>query len=176
MNKTILLVEDEENDVFFLKHAFKEIGILDPLQVVQSGKEAMDYLSGSGRYSDRKHFPLPHLILLDLKLPQVMGLEVLKWIREQPQLRTLIVIILTSSKLGPDIEMAYRLGVNAYLVKPSTPLELRKIVMEIKQFWLELNHGPEVPKIQTGRLLNRRLYGKADCMGALTASSHGFSS
>jgi CheY-like chemotaxis protein len=142
MRKTILLVEDEENDVFFMKYAFKEVGILNPLQVAEDGQQAMDYLSGNGEFADRERFPLPYLTLLDLKLPRVMGFEVLKWMREQPELKTLIVIILTSSRLGPDIEMAYRLGANAYLVKPSSPPELREIAMGIKQFWLALNHGP----------------------------------
>lgn len=144
MSKTILLVEDEENDVFFMQHAFKEVGILNPLQVAQDGQEAMDYLGGNGGYADRERFPLPCLTLLDLKLPGVMGLDVLKWMREQPALKTLIVIVLTSSRLGPDIERAYQLGANAYLVKPSRPPELREIATGIKQFWLALNHGPAV--------------------------------
>jgi CheY-like chemotaxis protein len=104
----------------------------------------MDYLSGNGEYADRKRFPLPCLMLLDLKLPRVMGLEVLKWVREQPELKTIIVIVLTSSRLEPDVEMAYQLGVNAYLVKPSSPPELREMATGIKQFWLTLNHGPAV--------------------------------
>ena len=144
MSKTILLAEDEENDVVLMKHAFKEVGILNPLQVAQDGKEAMDYLSGNGGYADRERFPLPCLTLLDLKLPRVMGLEVLKWMRGQPELKNLIVIIFTSSRLEPDIEMAYQLGANAYLVKPSSPRELREIAAGIKRFWLELNHGPAV--------------------------------
>ena len=142
MSKTVLLVEDEENDVFFMKYAFKEVGVLNPLHVAVDGQEAMDYLSGNGRYADRERFPLPCLTLLDLKLPRVMGLEVLKWMREQPALKTLIVIILTSSRLGPDIERAYQLGANAYLVKPSSPPELRETARRIKEFWLELNRGP----------------------------------
>ncbi len=142
MSKTILLVEDEANDVFFMKHAFKELGILNPLHVAQDGMEAMDYLGGHGDYADRERFPLPCLTLLDLKLPRVMGLEVLKWMREQPGLKGLIVIVLTSSRLGPDLDRAYQLGANAYLVKPSSPKDLRKTVTGIKQFWLELNLGP----------------------------------
>src|SRR6185503_17371937 len=142
MSNTILLVEDEENDVFFLKRAFKEVGILHPLHVAEDGQEALDYLSGHGEYADRERFPVPCLILLDLKLPRVMGFEVLQWIREQPALKSLVVIILTSSRLEPDIEKAYKLRANAYLVKPSTPPELRGIATAIKEFWLELNHGP----------------------------------
>ena len=95
MSNTILLVEDEENDVFFLKHAFEEVGVLNPLRVAQDGQEALDYLSGRGEYADRERFPLPCLILLDLKLPRVMGFEVLQWIREQPALKTLIVVVLS---------------------------------------------------------------------------------
>jgi CheY-like chemotaxis protein len=142
MNDTILVVEDELDDIFFMRHAFKEIGISSPLQVVQHGRQAIDYLNGNGAYADRGEFPLPCLVLLDLKLPQLMGFEVLKWVREQSGLKTLIVVILTSSQLRADIECAYQLGANAYLVKPSTPSELRELVMGIKQFWLKLNHGP----------------------------------
>ena len=138
----ILQVGDEENDVFFMKHAFLETGLTNPLQVVTNGREAINYLSGQGEYADRERFPLPCLVLLDLKLPRVMGLEVLKWVREQPELKTLIVIILSSSQLVPDIEWAYQLGANAYLVKPSTPPELRELATGIKLFWLKLNHGP----------------------------------
>jgi len=149
VNPVILLVEDEENDVFFMQHALKEAGILNPLHVAQDGQEAMDYLSGHGRYADRERYPLPGLTLLDLKLPRVMGWEVLKWIRGQPELKSLIVIVLTSSQLPPDIEAAYQLGANAYLVKPSSPLGLREIAAAIKQFWLTLNHGPVVGREST---------------------------
>jgi CheY-like chemotaxis protein len=145
MSDTILLVEDEVNDVFFMKHAFLEIGLTNPMQVATNGWEAINYLSGKDEYADRERFPLPCLVLLDLKLPRVMGLEVLKWIREQSELKTVIVIILSSSQLTPDIEWAYRLGANAYLVKPSTPPELRELATGIKLFWLKLNHGPPLP-------------------------------
>src|ERR1700684_898332 len=107
MSDTILLVEDEVNDVFFMKHAFLEIGLTNPMQVATNGWEAINYLSGKDEYAARGRFPLPCLWLLHLKLPRVMGLEVLKWIREQSELKTLIVIILSSSQLTPDIEWAY---------------------------------------------------------------------
>jgi CheY-like chemotaxis protein len=140
--KTVLLVEDDVNDVFFMKRAFQEAGILNPVQIVYDGRQAMNYLSGDGEYADREKFPFPCLVLLDLNLPWVMGLNILKWVREQSRTKTLIVIILSSSQLGPDIEQAYQLGANAYLVKPSTPPELRELVTGIKHFWLKLNHGP----------------------------------
>jgi CheY-like chemotaxis protein len=137
-------VEDEVNDVFFMKHAFKAVEILHPLQVAQNGRKAIEYLSGKGQYADRNAFPMPGLVLLDLNLPYVMGLDVLKWVRSQPALKALVVIILSSSQLRPDVEKAYQLGANAYLVKPSTPPELRDLAVAIKKFWLELNHIPAV--------------------------------
>jgi CheY-like chemotaxis protein len=150
MNRTVLLVEDEPNDIFFMKLAFEEVGILNPLQVVNNGKDAMNYLGGEGEYADREKFPMPCIVLLDLNLPWVMGLDVLKWVREQSGMKTLVVIILSSSQLAPDIERAYQLGANAYLVKPSTPPELRELVAGVKQFWLKLNHGPAVPREAAG--------------------------
>jgi CheY-like chemotaxis protein len=139
-------VEDQEDDVFFLNRAFKDAGIATPLQVATNGRDAMDYLSGNGRFADRDRFPMPFLILLDLRLPQVMGLEVLKWIRAQPEFRTIIVVVLTSSGAVSDLEKAYALGANAYLVKPSNPWDLRETARKIKEFWLELNHAsPLIP-------------------------------
>src|SRR5580692_2161995 len=128
MNRTILLAEDDENDAFFMKHAFKEVGIFNSLQVARDGKQAVDYLAGSGDYADRNRFPLPSLTLLDLKLPRLTGLEVLKWVRQQDELKSLIVIILSSSHQASDIAKAYELGANAYLIKPSSPIDLRRII------------------------------------------------
>src|ERR1043166_5515933 len=118
MMKSILLVEDDENDVFFFKYAMKKESLGNPLQVARDGQEAIDYLEGTGKFANREEFPMPYLIVLDLKLPFVMGLDVLKWIREQPQLSP-IVVVLSSSPENADIEAAYRLGATAYLVKPS---------------------------------------------------------
>ncbi|MDB6058116.1 MAG: two-component system response regulator [Verrucomicrobiales bacterium] len=146
MEKTILLVEDEENDVFFLKRALKKADVHANLQVVRDGQCAIDYLEGRDEHSDRTRFPIPSLVLLDLKLPHVMGLEVLQWIRHQPEFGGLIVLILTSSRLEQDIDQAYRIGANGYLVKPSTPEEMLEIVQSIKQFWFEHNQLPSVSR------------------------------
>ena len=144
MSQTILLVEDDANDVYFMKRAAREAGMLDSLQVAQDGQEAMDYLGGLGEYADRERFPLPCLVLLDLKLPRVMGFEVLKWIRQQAALKTITVIVLTSSDLKPDVDQAYRLGADSYLVKPSTLDKFKETLARIKQYWLELNRpAPE---------------------------------
>ena len=144
MSQTILLVEDDANDVYFMKRAAREAGVLDSLHVAQDGQEAMDYLDGLGEYADRQRFPLPCLVLLDLKLPRAMGFEVLKWIRQQPALKNTRVIVLTSSDLKADVDLAHQLGANAYLVKPPTPDKLKEMIARIKQYWLDLNRpAPE---------------------------------
>src|SRR5205814_7138433 len=106
---TILLVEDDENDVFFFQRALNRAGTTSRLQVAHDGQEAIDYLRGAGKFAERAKFPQPGLILLDLKLPFVMGLEVLKWIRQQSDLFP-IVVILSSSRQDDDVDAAYRLG------------------------------------------------------------------
>lgn len=136
--ETILLVEDDENDAFFLERAMQKIGMLNPMQHARDGQEAINYLRGIGKFSRRAEFPLPGLILLDLKLPFVMGLDVLKWIRQNPELSP-IVVILSSSADETDIASAYRLGANAYLVKPSEVGKLEAMVRAINDFWLRQN-------------------------------------
>ena len=140
--RSILQVEDEENDVFFFKLAAEKAGLLNPLQVARDGREAIDYLAGADKYADRHQFPLPVIILLDLKLPQVPGLEVLKFIRSQPQLAKVVVIVLSSSDQDSDVEAAYRLGANSYIVKPANPAELDHAVSLIKTYWLRLCRLP----------------------------------
>lgn len=136
---SVLLVEDDENDVFFMQRAFREAGIVNPLHVVNDGREAINYLSGNGKYSDRNAWPLPCLILLDLKLPYVLGLDVLKWLRSHAEFKKVIVVVLTSSKQDADIEKAYSLGANSYLVKPPDVHELVQMVKRIKEYWIETN-------------------------------------
>jgi CheY-like chemotaxis protein len=139
--KPILYVEDEENDAFFLQRAFQQAEIPHPLVVVPDGQEAIDYCLASGRYQDRGEHPLPFLVLLDLNMPKKSGLEVLTWIREEFLLRTLPIIILTSSLQEADIHRAYQAGANAYLGKPSRPDDLLKMVMAIKDFWIDHNRA-----------------------------------
>jgi len=135
----ILLVEDNPDDVYFMQRAFKMAAIQNPLQVAVDGQEAIDYLAGAGKFADRDMFPSPCLVLLDLKLPRKTGHEVLKWIRERPDFSSLIVIALTTSREPKDIAEAYRLSVNAYLVKPTSPAELANIMTKIRDFWIGLN-------------------------------------
>ncbi len=142
MNETLLIVEDEENDVFFLKDALRKAGILNPIQVVPDGRMALDYLSGAGQFEDRKTYPLPSVIFLDLKLPQINGLAVLEWIREQNSLPSMVVVVLTASSLDEDIERAYRLGANSYVVKPSSRDKLVAIVKDFGNWWFKHNAPP----------------------------------
>jgi CheY-like chemotaxis protein len=147
VTRTILLVEDEENDVFFMQQAMKKAGVLNPIRVASDGQQAIDYFKGTGKFANREEFPLPCLVLLDLKLPRMMGLDVLKWIRQQPEVAA-IVVILTSSKEEADIATAYRLGANGYLVKPPDVSQLTDMAKSIKDFWLTQNTPP--PEVDKG--------------------------
>jgi two-component system response regulator len=142
MTKPILQVEDDPNDVFLLQHAMKNAGVVNPIQVATDGQQAIDYLKGDGKFADREKFPLPCVVLLDLKLPYLTGLEVLKWIRQQPGVGW-IVIFLTASGQDADIASAYRLGANAFLTKPSEANKLLTMAKAIKDFWLTQNTLPE---------------------------------
>jgi CheY-like chemotaxis protein len=136
MSGTILLVEDNEDDVFLMKRALREAGITNPLRVLNDGLEAIDYLGGTGPFAQREPLPAQVLVLLDLKLPRRSGHEVLEWIRQQPQFAKLIVIILTSSSEPVDLNRAYRAGANSYVVKPPTATQLLELTEAFKLWWL----------------------------------------
>jgi len=137
--RPVLYGEDVEDDAFFMKRAFDQAAVPNPLVVVSDGQEVIEYLFGSGRYRNRLEYPLPGLLLLDLNLPKKTGIEVLKWIRNDPAVATLPVIVLTSSVLDTDIHRAYVQGANAYLVKPTALKELVRMVENIRDFWLSQN-------------------------------------
>jgi CheY-like chemotaxis protein len=128
----ILLVEDNEDDVFLMERALKAAGITNPLRVAEDGQQAIDYLSGNGQFTDRESNPLPALVFLDLKLPFVKGLDVLAWARQAPNLSSLNIVILTSSEEPSDLSEARRLGANSYLVKPPTATQLLTVAQEYK--------------------------------------------
>ncbi len=140
--KPVLQIEDDENDVFFMKHAFRKAGVLNSLLAVGDGQEALDYLAGAGKFANREQFPMPGFVLLDLNLPRKSGLEILRWIREQPAFRTLPVVIFSSSNRDTDIHHAYSAGANAFLVKPPDPDGLLDLVRVIRDFWLRHNQLP----------------------------------
>src|SRR6202008_1969122 len=139
---SILMAEDDENDVFFIERAFKQAQIANPLNRVRDGEEAIAYLKGEGAYADRDKFPLPHLVLLDLKMPRKNGFEVIAWVRQQPGLRRLPLVVLTSSKEGPDVNRAYELGANTYLVKPVKFEGLVEMMKTLNLYWLILAEKP----------------------------------
>lgn len=139
----ILLAEDEEDYVLLVQKAFLEAHIPNPLYVVSTGKELMSYLQGAGKYSNRDEYPLPDLLLLDLKLPGYSGFEVLAWLRSQPGLCGLRVLVLTSSDQMKDVNDAYRLGANSFLVKPYDFQNLVHFSRLIQEFWLNVSKTPE---------------------------------
>jgi len=139
----ILLIEDSENDALLMQRALRKSAITDCVHIAQDGKEAIEYLKGVGQFSNRQEFPLPQLILLDLQMPEMHGLKALEWIRAQPEFRSTVVIVLSSSRLAGDIQLAYKLGSNSYLVKPPTLDMLYQTVAAISQYWLSLNQWPE---------------------------------
>jgi CheY-like chemotaxis protein len=142
-NRALLLVEDNEDDVFLMKRALKSARIVNPLLVVEDGQEALDYLGGAGKFADRDQYPLPAVVFLDLKLPFISGHEVLAWIRRQKQLESTVVIVLTSSNEASDLSRCYALGANSYLVKPPTPEQLDDLAKAFKWYWLEYNRFDE---------------------------------
>lgn len=141
-NKEILLVEDNPDDVLLTKRALKRNNILNEMKVVSDGVEALDYLFGTGEYADRDVSEEPCVILLDLKLPRVSGLEVLQRVRSDDRTRRIPVVVLTSSKEEQDLIGSYDLGANSYIRKP---VDFEKFVAAIQQlgmYWLVLNEPP----------------------------------
>ena len=134
-NFPILLVEDDPNDVWLVKHAFQSANISNPLRIVNDGQEAIDYIKGNGAYSDRGAFPLPKLVLLDLKMPRLNGFDVIGWMRRHYPWKLTPIIILSSSALPQDVNRAYELGANAYMVKPADYRALERLFRTIADFW-----------------------------------------
>jgi CheY-like chemotaxis protein len=134
----ILYAEDEENDIFFLNLALQDLGSPHTLEAVPDGEQAIDYLAGKGAFTDRVGYPLPALVLLDINMPKKSGLEVLEWIRRQPQFKSLPIVILTSSLRQEDMDKARHLGADDYLLKASHPAKLSEIVKSLQDRWLSL--------------------------------------
>jgi len=145
---TFLLVEDEPNDVALVKMEFAKAPIDLHLNVVQDGAEAMDYLEGKGEFSDRREYPLPNVVLLDLKMPRLGGFELLKWLRtEAPApLRVIPVVIMSSSSLKEDVERAYSLGANSYLVKPVSWADFKERIKALGIYWAWHSQTPEATR------------------------------
>ena len=145
----ILLVEDREDDIILIQSALRKGRVKNPIHVVRDGDEALAYLKGEGKFSNRVEFPLPTLVLLDLKLPRLDGFEVLKWIRSRPGLKTMRIIVLTSSEQIRDVNRAYEMGANSFLVKP---LDFEQFVATgelINQYWLGMDREPKATRSPT---------------------------
>jgi CheY-like chemotaxis protein len=144
-NTLVLLVEDNATDVVLIKRAFDQAKMANPIHVISDGDTAVAYLNGDGVYADRTTHPLPILILLDLKLPRRSGLEVLEWLKAQPDsLRRIPVVMLTSSEQPSDVDAAYDSGVNSYLVKPVEYDSLFKMLKAVNLYWMMLNERPRL--------------------------------
>src|ERR1041385_2451762 len=133
---TILVADDDQNDVFFLRRAFQKSGVSHAVIHVSDGQEAIDYLLGEAGYADRARFPVPVLVLLDLKMPKVDGFDVLAWLRTRPELESLPVVVLSSSSREDDIQRARTLGAADYRVKPADFDELMILAQEVANRWL----------------------------------------
>jgi len=138
----ILLVEDNPNDVELTLRALKKRNMANPTHVVEDGAEALDYLFCRGMYADRNAKDIPRVILLDLKLPKVSGLEVLEIIKSDERTKSIPVVVLTSSREDPDIKAAYRLGANSYVVKPVDFNEFLDRMSNLDYYWLLVNQPP----------------------------------
>jgi len=142
---TILVVDDSADDVTLLRLAMKQAGFNNPLEAVTDADQAVQYLKGEGRYADRKRHPLPALVLLDLKLPNRSGIEVLAWLRQQPGIQDLPVIVLSNSYYDTDIRKAYHAGANSFIVKPLGLDEMAEKIKAMGVFWLRSCELPPPP-------------------------------
>jgi CheY-like chemotaxis protein len=139
----VLLVEDNPDDVTFVQMAFKKAGLGDVVTVVSDGGEALKYLGGKGPYGDRRKFPVPSLMMLDLRLPTVDGFEVIRWVRSHPSYKRLPITVFTGSSYPKHLHRAYELGANSVVVKPFTFVEFCAAITKISGFWLDCCKLPD---------------------------------
>ena len=145
---SVLLVEDDDNDVVLVKHTFKKAQIDNPLQVVNDGEEAVEYLKGDGKYEDRERWPLPELIVMDIKMPRLSGFDVLEWLKGNGgPLRRIPIVIVSSSDNPDDINRAYELGANAYMVKPMDSRGVEHLFQSITHYWGLECAKPELERV-----------------------------
>jgi len=131
----ILIAEDNESDALLLHRTFNLIGLANRVEILSDGVEAMDYLSGAGKYADRASFPFPAVLFTDIKMPRVDGFQLLQWLREHSEYAVVPTIVFSGSGEAADVRRAYNLGANAYLVKPSSIEQLEKMMRRTYEFW-----------------------------------------
>ena len=141
---TILHVDDDPGDRELVQHAFKSLQVKLNIQWVEDGQAATDYLSGVGIYGNRESFPLPELMLLDLKMPRKNGFEVLEWVRHEDSLKWLPVVVFTASNAPRDIKRCLEIGANSVVVKPTDYGHLVSCLKDVHHYWFEINRQPEV--------------------------------
>jgi CheY-like chemotaxis protein len=155
----ILLADDSDDYVAIFRRAFRRAGFQNPIQVVGNGEEAIAYLKGEGKFSNRAEYPLPALLLLDLKMPRKNGFDVLAWLRQEVSLRSLVVVVLTTSDAVQDINRAYTLGANSFLTKPLGTAEFDQMLNAMHKYWMLFNRSPETRRPAGGK--RRRENGSA---------------
>ena len=143
--RIIMLVEDNPDDEALTIRALRQENVVNQIVVARDGAEALDYLFAKGKFADREKHPMPEMILLDLKLPKIDGLEVLRRVRADERTSLLPVVILTSSNEERDIISGYKLGANSYIRKPVDFIQFGESVKQLKLYWLVLNECPRLP-------------------------------
>lgn len=139
-----MLVDDDSNDIVLMQHAFASVGLKNPVAILRDGEEAIRYLEGAGEFCDRTRHPIPCMMLIDFKMPKLDGIEVTRWVRDHPLFKKLIVIMISSSGLHPDIECAYEAGVNCYVTKPHDLDERINLIRGLKNWWLDRVEFPSI--------------------------------
>ena len=152
----ILVAEDRDDDAALMLRAFQKGRLLNPVYFVRDGEEALCYLKGEGKYANREEYPLPALFLLDLNMPRTDGFEVLEWVRQQPTLRLLRIVVLTASDRVKDVNRAYQLGANSFLVKPVDFGDFLRLVEAIQCYWLWLSREPEISRSVQKTVVQRK--------------------
>lgn len=142
VHHTVLLVDSDPDQAHFTRLALQRVEVITPAQHARDGEDAIAYLSGAGEYRDRELHPMPVLVLLDLKLPHISGVGLLSWLREQPSLKRLPVVVLTMPVPAADLNRAYELGCNSFLFKPNSFNALLALMQGVVQYWLGLNVPP----------------------------------
>ncbi len=144
-HSTIMVVDDNEDDLFFIERAFRTIGVKDPIHLAKSGNEAIEYMMGEGMFSDRKLYAYPTFIMTDLKMPRGDGFAVLEHLLKNPEWAVIPTVVLTSSCDPDDIRKSYMLGASSYHVKPNSPEALRQLLKVLHDYWMSC----EVPEVDS---------------------------
>lgn len=142
----ILLADDNEDDIQLVRMALQRTGLNNPVHVCRDGEEVIAYLRGKEPYANRQEYPFPRLLILDLKMPRLGGLDVLRWVRDHPNCTVIPTLILSTSVLKSDVQEAYELGANAYLTKPGDFVTLQTLFKDLFAFWSHC----ELPEVASG--------------------------